>query len=172
MIVVETGRLRLRHLVEGDAAFIVELLNDPGFLRFIGDRGIRTLDDALGYIASGPGASYAKHGHGLYCVETLAGGTPIGICGLLKRDTLPDADLGYAFLPAGRGHGYAQESCLAVLARARDVHGLSRVIAIVNPDNADSIKVLERLGFRYEEQVKLGADDAPVSRYAWSAPVT
>jgi len=167
MIVVETARLRLRHLAEHDAAFIVELLNDPGFLRFIGDRGVRTLDDALGYIANGPGASYAKYGHGLYCVETRDGGTPVGICGLLKRDTLEDVDLGYAFLPTGRGLGYAQESCLAVLERARDVHGYTRVIAIVNPTNLGSIKVLERLGFGYERAIEITPGD-PVALYGWS----
>ncbi len=97
--VLSTERLILRRLTTGDAEFIFELLNDPDFLRFIGDKGVRSLDDARGYILSGPVASYAQHGFGLWLVELKGSNTPVGICGLLKRDALDDVDIGFAFLP-------------------------------------------------------------------------
>ena len=117
MTVLETERLRLRRLTVDDAAFILELVNDPSWLRFIGDRGVRNLDDARSYILKGPVASYEKHGFGLWLVELKAEATPIGICGLLQRDTLPDVDIGFALLPQFCGQGYA------VRGRARH-HGL------------------------------------------------
>jgi ribosomal-protein-alanine N-acetyltransferase len=153
--VIETTRLVLRELTADDAAFMVELLNDASFLRYIGDRGVRTLDDARRYIETGPRASYAQHGFGLYLVEPKAGGEAMGICGLLKRDALPDADVGFAFLPRFWGRGYAFESASAVLVRGREVHGLRRVLAITSPDNAASIGLLGKLGFVFERMTRL-----------------
>jgi RimJ/RimL family protein N-acetyltransferase len=158
--ILDTERLRLRQLNAGDAAFILELLNDPSFLRNIGDRGVRTLADAVQYILQGPIDSYARHGYGLWLVELKDAGTPAGICGLVKRDTLPDADIGYAFLPRFRSRGYARESAAAVLSYAFGALGLRRVLAITNPDNAGSVKVLEKIGLKFDRLVRL-SDDAP-----------
>ncbi len=199
MTVIETARLALRELTTDDAAFILELLNDPSFLRYIGDRGVRTIDDARRYIETGPRASYAQHGFGLYLVERKAGrlepaptggrgesepapteaselaptgeageprGEAMGICGLLKREALPDADVGFAFLPRFWRRGYALESASAVLARGREVHGLSRVLAITSPDNEASIALLARLGFTFERRARLSEGASPVKIFS------
>ena len=159
--VLETERLNLRPLNEGDAAFVVELLNDPSFLRYIGDKGVRTNEDAVRYILEGPVESYARHGFGLWLVELKdSAATPTGICGLVKRDALPDADIGYAFLPHFRSRGYAYEAAAAVMSYASGALGLRRVLAITNPDNAGSIKVLEKIGLKFERLTRL-SDDAP-----------
>jgi RimJ/RimL family protein N-acetyltransferase len=123
-------------------------LNDPAFIRNIGDRGVRTDADAIEYIDKGPMASYARHGFGLCAVDFAAGGATIGICGLLQRDELPAPDLGFAFLPQFRSQGYAFEAAAAVKADAHVRLGIDRLLAIVNPDNAPSIRLLEKLGFR------------------------
>jgi RimJ/RimL family protein N-acetyltransferase len=159
LYVLETVRLILRRLSAGDAAFILELVNDPGWLRFIGDRGVRTLDDARQYILSGPVDMYERLGFGLYAVELKDGGAAIGMCGLIKRDTLPDIDLGFAFLPRFVGQGYASEAAAGVLAYARRALGLSRVLAITSPDNDRSIRLLERIGFRFQGMLQLAEDD-------------
>jgi len=155
VIVVETPRLVLRRLEERDAEFVFTLVNDPAWLQFIGDKGVRTLDDARAYLHNGPMAMYAQHGHGLYCVEAKASGEPIGMCGLIKRDTLPDVDLGYAFLPQARGGGYAFEAASATMTYARETLNMQRVLAIVSPGNASSIALLEKLGFRFEKSLRL-----------------
>src|SRR5438552_2883098 len=139
MNVLETERLRLRWLSAEDAAFMLELVNDPAWLRFIGDRGVRTLEDARGYILNGPVAMYRRVGFGLYLVELKQSRTPIGICGLIKRAGLEDVDIGFAFLPAFCGQGYAYESASAMIAYAQDTLGLYRVVAITAPDNQRSI---------------------------------
>jgi RimJ/RimL family protein N-acetyltransferase len=157
--VLETDRLVLRRLSFDDAAFILQLLNEPSFLRFIGDKGVRTLDDARNYILSGPIASYERFGFGLYLTQLKASGVPIGICGLLKRDALKDVDLGFAFLPQFWRNGYAFESAAAVMAYGRNAFGLKRIVAITSPDNEASIGVLERLGFGFEEMVRMSKDD-------------
>lgn len=166
-IELETARLVLRRLCDDDAPFIVELLNQPSFLRYIGDKGVRTVQDACRYLQDGPLASYARHGFGLYLVELKEGGQPIGICGLLKRDYLPDADVGFAFLPRFWSKGYALESAAAVLAQGRARSGLRRVLAITSPDNVASIGLLARLGFRFERATRPSEDEAPVNVYAW-----
>lgn len=157
--VLETERLAVRRLSADDAAFILALVNDPGWLRFIGDRGVRTLDDARGYIANGPVDMYERLGFGLYAVVLKHGEAPIGMCGLIKRPTLPDADLGYAFLPDYRGQGYAAEAAAGVLDYARRALGLTRVLAITSPDNDRSIRLLERIGFQFERMLQLGEGD-------------
>lgn len=160
--VLETDRLLLRHLAdtdEADAAFILRLLNEPSFLENIGDRGVRTLDDARAYIRNGPMAMYERHGFGLFCVETKDSGARVGICGLLKRDTLPDVDVGFAFLPEYWGQGYAIEAASAVLAWARTAHGLTRIVAINSPGNDASVRVLDKLGMVLEGRVRMGNGD-------------
>jgi RimJ/RimL family protein N-acetyltransferase len=155
---LETPRLSLDLLTEDDADFILALLNEPSFLRFIGDRGVRTADDARRYIREGPVASYERHGFGLYLVRLREDGRPLGMCGLLKRDTLDDVDIGFAFSPEFWGNGYARESASAVVNHARQDFALSRLVAIVSPDNQASIAVLEALGFRFEEARQLTPD--------------
>ncbi len=150
-----TPRLALRRLTESDAPMILALLNEPSFLEFIGDRKVRTLDDAQAYIRSGPMASYERVGFGLYHLALRHDGTPIGMCGLLKRDTLPDVDVGFALFPTYWGHGYASESAAAVIDHGRSAFGLTRIVAVMNANNALSRRVLERLGFAFEGRVRL-----------------
>lgn len=157
---VATERLRLRRLTPGDAEFMLRLLNDPSYVRYIGDRGVRTIEEARSYIVSGPLESYSRHGFGLYLVELKETGEPLGICGLLKRESLPDADLGFALLPAFWGQGYAFEAASAVVRYARSEHGLTRLLAITSQDNDASIALLEKLGFRDEGMMKWSDDEA------------
>lgn len=166
MKILETERLILRQLSNDHAGFILELLNEPSFIQNIGDRKIRTLDGAMGYINNGPVASYAKHGFGLWLVELKETGEPIGMCGLIKRDNLDDVDIGYAYLPKFWSKGYAVESALAVKDYARNVVGLKRIVAITNPDNWGSIRVLEKLGMQFEKMVRLAQDDIELKLFS------
>lgn len=166
MKVLETERLILRRLTVEDGEFILELLNDPSWLRFIGDKGVRTLDDACDYILKSPIAMYERLGFGLYLTELKYESVPIGICGLIKRDSLEDVDIGFAFLPNYRGKGYAFESASAVMSYGRRNFGLSRVVAITSPDNYGSAKLLEKLGFNFEKMVKLSSDSKEVKLFA------
>jgi len=149
MIVAETKRLVLRWLTPQDAPFILGLLNDPSFIENIGDRGVRTLDAARDYIEQGAVASYRDNGYGLYLVERRDDGAKLGICGLVKRPYLEDADIGFAFLPAYWSQGYALESARVVMTHARDSLGLARVVAIVSPGNRRSVRLLNKLGLGY-----------------------
>ena len=169
-VVRETSRLRISRMTAEDAPFILELLNDPDFLRFIGDRGVRTVDDASAYIANGPLASYARHGFGLYLVALADTAAPIGIAGILRRESLDDPDIGFAFLPAHRGQGYALEAARAVMDHAERDLGLGRVVAIVSPGNTASRRLLETLGFRSEGRLRLAADAEEVELFG-STPV-
>ena len=153
MTVLTTPRLTLRRLSPDDAEFIVELLNDPAFIRFIGDKAVRSVDDARRYILEGPVASYERNGFGLWLVELKDSGSAIGMCGLLKRESLPDVDIGFAFLPAYRSQGYAFESALAVLEYGMTEFGLRRIVAISDPDNAGSLAVLQKIGMRFERMI-------------------
>ncbi len=166
--VIETDRLVLRRLTVEDAPFILGLLNDPDWLRFIGDKGVRTLEDARDYIRTGPIESYARHGFGLFLVSLKSDGAAIGLCGLLKRDVLEDVDVGYAYLPQFRGRGFALEAAAGVLRFAKDTIGLSRVAAITNPDNERSIRVLEKLDLAFERMVRLSEDAPEIRLYARS----
>ena len=165
MLILETERLTLRHLSADDAGFVLELLNEPSFIRYIGDKQVRNLDDARRYIADGPLQSYELNGFGLYLVELKASHTPVGISGLLKRDTLPDPDIGFAFLPAYWNQGYAIESAAAVMKYAREVLGLKRILAITSPDNQASQKLLGKIGIRFRRLIKLSEDTAPVKLF-------
>jgi len=160
MRILETDRLILRHLNVDDAEFIFELVNDPSFIRFIGDKGVRTLDDARNYILNGPVASYERFGFGLFATELKDGYAPIGMCGILKRDTLPHADIGFAFLPHYWKQGYAFEAAAAVMKYAREALGMDQVLAITTPENEASGKLLEKIGLRFERLIKL-SEDAP-----------
>jgi [ribosomal protein S5]-alanine N-acetyltransferase len=153
--VLETPRLVLRELTQDDAPFALRLVNEPSWLRFIGDRGVRTLEDARRYLADGPIASYARNGFGLWAVVPRGAPAPLGMCGLIRRESLPDVDVGFAFLPETWGRGLATESAAAVLDHARDRLGVRRVLAITDPENAASIRVLERIGMRREGSVRL-----------------
>lgn len=159
-MVLETDRLRLRRLSPDDAGFILRLLNEPSFIENIGDRGVRTLDDARSYISNGPVASYEKFGFGLWLVELKGSGAPVGICGLLKREALADPDLGYALLPEYWSRGYAFEAASAVKTYAGAGLGLARLSAVTDAGNHGSIRLLEKLGFRYVETVRL-SDGSP-----------
>ena len=165
MIVCETERLRLRHFSLDDAEFIVRLLNVPSFIENVGDKGVHTLDDARAYLLDGPLASYERFGFGLNRVELKHTAVPIGMCGLLKRDALDDADIGYALLPEYWSNGFAIESAGAVLNAAKTTFGLKRVLAVVNPGNEISIRLLERLGFRYERMVWLNEGEPGTMLY-------
>jgi RimJ/RimL family protein N-acetyltransferase len=155
MIVCETPRLRLRYLGPRDAAFILELLNEPEFIRNVGDREVRTLEDARRYIQSGTVTGYEKIGFGLYLAELQEDATPIGVCGLLKRDYLDDVDVGFALQERFRNKGYALEAARAVMDYGLRVLGLGRIVAITAPDNHASIKLLRRLGLQFERNIRV-----------------
>lgn len=165
VIVLETDRLVLRRLTLNDAPFIVELLNDPAFLRYIGDRGVRNVQDARQYLLKGPIASYEQFGFGLYLTFLKESGDPIGMCGLLKRDTLKDVDVGFAWLPAHCRQGFATEAVKAVIEHGRDTLGLKRIVAITSPDNDASIGVLKKVGLRFEGEIRLGDDPREVKLF-------
>jgi len=156
---LETGRLLLREFTADDADLVLKLVNEPAFLRYIGDRGVRTLDDARRYIADGPVAGYALHGHGLMRVVRKADGVEVGMCGVLKRDTLPDPDIGFSFFPEYWSQGYALESARAIMRHARETLRLGRILAITTADNEPSMRLLGKLGFRPEGIVNLGGED-------------
>ncbi len=166
MFVLRTERLILRRISTSDAEFILQLLNEPSFLRYIGDKHVRTADDARQYILSNPVASYEKNGFGLYLVSLKETLTPIGICGLIKRDLLEHPDIGFAFLPAYWSKGYGFESAAAVLTLARDVLNFTRVVAITDPDNEASIGLLERLGLRFERMIRFSEDEPEIKLFA------
>ncbi|MEH2202526.1 MAG: GNAT family N-acetyltransferase [Nostoc sp.] len=165
MKVLETERLVLRRLTVEDSEFILEILNDPLWLRFIGDKGVRTLDDAREYILKNLVTMYERLGFGLYLVELKEKGVSIGICGLIKRDSLEDVDVGFAFLPKFRGKGYAYESASAVMMYGRKTFGLTRIVAITTLDNYGSAKLLKKLGLSFERMIKLSDDSKSVSLF-------
>jgi RimJ/RimL family protein N-acetyltransferase len=164
--ILETERLLLRQFSTEDAEFILTLLNEPSFIQNIGDRGVRTLEDARAYLLNGPIASYAKNGFGLYLVVLKETDESIGMCGLIKRPVLEDADIGYAFLPKFWSKGYAVEAALAVRDYAKDVVGLKRLVAITDPANEGSIRVLEKIGLTFEKMIRLSEDDIELKLFA------
>ena len=156
---LQTERLLLDKLTIEDAPFMLELLNTPLWLRFIGDRRVRTLEDARQYILNGAIKSYEQFGFGPFLVKLKSTGNPIGMCGLFKRDTLEDMDIGFAFLPESIGKGYGFEAATSVMTYARDVLAATRIVGVTNPDNQSSIHLLEKLGLRFEQTVHLSAGD-------------
>ncbi|WP_438482069.1 GNAT family N-acetyltransferase [Oleiharenicola lentus] len=169
-LIAATERLQLNEFTAADAAFVVTLLNEPLWHRFIGDRGIRTVEDAVSYLQKGPIASYAKNGFGLWAVRLKNSQTPIGMCGLIKRDTLEDIDVGFAFLEKHSGHGYATEAASAVLHYGWTHAGLKRIVAITDSQNDASIRVLEKIGLRFEKNIALPSDGKIGNLYAIAAP--
>ncbi|WP_326525853.1 GNAT family N-acetyltransferase [Sphingomonas sp.] len=163
-VITETDRLILREIVPADASFLHALLTDADFLANIGDRGVKTVEDAEIAIRDRYGAAYAKQGFGMWAVEGKADGVPLGMAGLVNRDGLDDIDIGYAFLPAARGRGYALEAARAVMALARE-KGIAPVVAIVNAGNAKSIAVLEAIGLVADRPVRLPGADHDVMLY-------
>ncbi|EJL25917.1 GNAT family N-acetyltransferase [Brevibacillus sp. BC25] len=164
--VLETDRLILRWQTAEDADFVLKLMNEPSWIRFIGDRGLRSTEDARNYILNGAVAMYESLGFGLYLTELKEGNVPIGLCGLIKRDSLEDVDIGFAFLPAYWGKGYAYEAASAVLAHAKEVVGLKRIVAITNPDNASSAKLLQKIGLQEKGMVTLPNNTEEVKFFA------
>ena len=169
MLVLETPRLRLRWYTPADAAFILQLLNEPSWIANIGQRHVHTLEAAETWIRERLIGNYEKQGFGFWAVERKADGLLIGMCGLVKRDTLPAVDLGYAFLPAYWGQGYAREGAAACLDYARNALGLRRVLAITGPENAGSARVLEAIGMRHEDTRVLDGEEQATRVFAWTA---
>jgi RimJ/RimL family protein N-acetyltransferase len=163
--ILETDRLRLREFNFDDSPFIIELLNSPGWLKFIGDRNVRTAEQAKNYLEKGPFKSYKAFGYGLSMVERKEDGEPVGMCGILNRDTLEYPDIGFAFLPEHSGKGYAIEIVTALLRYADEKIGLPVLAAIVVPDNTRSIRLLEKTGFVFEKVITLPGSDEQLSFY-------
>jgi RimJ/RimL family protein N-acetyltransferase len=162
---IDTERLSLRPLNVDDAPFILTLLNEPSFLRYIGDKKVRDVEEARRYILNGPVASYQRNGFGLYLVQLTETQTPIGMCGLIKREALPEPDIGFAYLPEFWRKGLAYEAAAAMLKDARERLSLQRILAITSLDNEASIKLLRRLGFEFERELRLSLDQEPVKLF-------
>lgn len=169
MLVAETARVVVRWFDADDAPFVRDLVNEPSWIRFIGDRNVKSVEDARAYLERAILASYRRNGFGLNHVSLRATGEPIGMCGLIKRDTLNDVDVGFAFLPAYWGQGYAHEAAAAVLDHGRRVLGLKRIVAILTPDNGSSAKLLERLGFRRNGTIRTPGDDEELLHFVSEA---
>jgi RimJ/RimL family protein N-acetyltransferase len=161
MLILETERLRLRwfHPTDADADFMRALLNDPGWLANIGERNVRTRRQARTWIATRHTATYGRLGFGFWAVERKSDGALMGMCGLIKRDTLMEADVGYALMPGFRGQGYAREAAAACVRYALDVLGLPEVWGITGPDNAASAGVLQQIGLRDAGITRLVGND-------------
>lgn len=164
--ILSSARLQLREIEDSDAAFLLQLLNTRDFINNIGDRRVRTLDESRHYIESSIRASYRQHGMGLWVVEDRMSLTVLGLCGLLKRDTLEHPDVGYAFLPAAFGRGFATEAAAACLQYGRSALGLARICAIVSAHNKASIRVLEKIGLRYQRDIPGTAPDQMLQLFA------
>jgi ribosomal-protein-alanine N-acetyltransferase len=162
---ISTQRLFVRPITVDDAPFILTLLNEPSFLRYIGDKQVRTVEDARRYILNGPVASYERHGFGLCLMELKESHTPVGMCGILKRDGLTDPDIGFALIPDFCNKGLAFEAARAVLKDARERLKLHRILAITSLDNDASINLLERLGFRFDREIKLSPESENVKLF-------
>lgn len=166
VVVAETSRLRIRHLLAADAAFICQLLNEPSFIENIADKGVRTELDALHYMAEGPVKSYQQHGYGLFLVEDNASRQPLGLCGLLFRDFLQETDIGFAFLPQYWGQGYAYEAAAAVMHFGYSKLNLKRIVGLTSAGNTTSVKLLHRLGLRFEKMVLMLPSQEYVQLYS------
>lgn len=167
-----TERLELREPTAEDADFILQLLNDPGWLRYIGDRGVRTAAAALSYIEDRLLQSFREHGFGLWVVVDRATRRPLGLCGLLRRNTHPDVEIGFALLPAARGQGIAAEAALRALEHAERELRLQRLIALTLPDNGPSQRLLRRLGLAFERGVVFEGEDELIHIYSMTLPRT
>ena len=157
-MILETERLILREVHTSDSDFILDLLNQPSFIKYIADRGVRTVDQAREYIESRFVQSYKTNGYGLFLMELKDGGTPIGLCGFVNRETLPHPDVGFALLPQFEKQGYAYEAASALLDYGRERLGCKRVLAITTPDNESSGRLLEKIGLRFEREIELNGE--------------
>jgi RimJ/RimL family protein N-acetyltransferase len=166
MYILETPQLRIRKFTLQDAAFLVELLNTPLFLQFIGDRKVRTIADAEAYLKKGALASYEKNGFGMYLVEEKQTQAPVGACGLVDRPGLENIDMGFALLPEYIGLGYGLEVAKAVFDYAFSRLGLNKLVAIVMPENKRSIHILEKLGMHFEKMITLPDDDTQLMLFS------
>jgi len=164
--ILETDRLVLRRLTLDDSAFILRLLNDPSFVQHLGDRSVRSLADAKQYILSGPIANYDRHGYGGFLVELKETHLPLGLCGLITRDTVDDVELRFAFVPESCSKGYAFESASAMLEYARSRLGLKRVVAITSQENVASINLLVKLGFYFDRMVRIPGEKHELKLFA------
>lgn len=162
---LETDRLVLRRLVRDDATFILRLLSEPSWLEFIGDKSVYNLNDAKKYIELAPMTMYQRYGFGLFLVCDKETSNPMGLCGLMKRDNLEDADLGYAFLPEFWHQGFALEAVESVLYYAKNTHHLTRILALSKSSNAPSIKLLNKVGFLFDRDLKLLEDEENLQIY-------
>ncbi len=169
MKILETERLIVREIVENDDEFILDLLNQPSFIKYIGNRGINTLEKALEVIENKYRRSYRENGFGLYVVELIEDQTPIGFCGFVKRDNLPDADIGFAFLPQFERKGYALESAVAVMKYGREVLKLHRILAITTQNNHSSVKLLDKLGFEFERLITMPHDEEELKLFSYES---
>lgn len=156
MKILETERLILREVTGSDAEFVLNLLNQPSFKKFIGDRGVRTVEQAREYIKTRFTKSYGDNGFGLYLIVLKTDAAPVGVCGFVKRDSLPDPDIGFALLPQYERKGYGFESAFAVMQYGKNTLHLVRVLAITSLDNESSAKLLEKIGFKFDREVRMG----------------
>jgi ribosomal-protein-alanine N-acetyltransferase len=168
MKTLETTRLIIDELTSTDASFMLQMLNDPSFIKYVADRGVRTEEAARAYIHNRVAASYEEHGFGMGAVRLKDSGEVIGMCGLVKRDTLKDVDIGYGYLPKYRGKGYALEAALAVMKMGREDFGLHRLVAITHPANKSSRALAEKMGMHLESMIRLTPDEDEICLYSWS----
>jgi RimJ/RimL family protein N-acetyltransferase len=165
--ILETKRLILRETTVDDADFMLDLLNQPSFIKYIGDRNVRTIGESKEFIETRYRQSYRDNGFGLYVVETKENNTPIGICGFVKRDTLPEPDIGFAFLSQFCGQGFAVESAEGSMKYSEEVLGFTKVLAITTQNNESSGKLLAKIGFKFVELVKMPHDDDRLKLFSW-----
>ena len=163
---LKSTRLSFYYLTANDSAMMLALLNEPSFIQNIGDRGVRTLAQATQYLQDGPLASYQQHGYGMYRVVRQEDGASIGLCGLVRRDYLPAADLGYALFPEFTGYGYAQEAAVAVFKYGKTVLQLPNIVGIVQANNLASQRVLHKVGLGKQGSVLVPTTGETLDFYA------
>lgn len=168
--ILHTARLTLRRLTLEDARFVLELLNEPDFLNFIGDRGVRSVEDAKGYISRTAISAYERYGYGMLLVGTKETGESVGICGLIRREFLEDAEIGFAIHSKFGGLGFASEAAAAVMNYGLRELKLDRIVAIVTGDNVRSIRVLEKSGLEFEKKITWPDDGTELDLYAFPLP--
>jgi RimJ/RimL family protein N-acetyltransferase len=157
--ILVTERLRLREFTLDDSSFILELVNTPSWIQYIGDRKIRTPGLAEEYIEENLQKSYSKNGFGLWLMELKETKTPIGMCGLVNRESLDDVDIGFALLPKYERNGYTYEAAKATLAYAKETLKIDKIVAITSNNNIASIGLLNKIGLHFEKELELTEND-------------
>ncbi|CAV26369.1 GNAT family N-acetyltransferase [Vibrio atlanticus] len=150
MQAVETARLRLRMITPQDAAFIQRLYSSEDFLRYVGDKEITDAGKAVEYIENNILKMHQEKDVCLLVVEIKDSSTPIGVCGLIKRDTLESHDIGYGFVPEVYGQGFGLEAAQVIIEQAKHNADIDHLVAITTSDNIRSIALLTKLGFVFE----------------------